>query len=226
MVHEIRIKAQHSCPFLEFANQFSGPVHSYCSREYDIIEVSSSIGSAKQELLSKLFPEDTNWQIVEAGSTSYVMMNCMCEGIYESSITTMVQQAGGIQEYPIRYHQGYEYHKVRCLNKNTLSQVIKEVEALPYLEIQGIEDIGEKGLYQTQMISAFEILDALTPTQLKVLVDAFERGYYAIPRGVRTLDLAEEYDVTRYAVDKSLRKAENKIIQAIMPYLLFKSNKS
>ena len=226
MPYEIRIKAQHTCPFLEFANSFSSPVHSYCSREFDIIEVNSPIDQEHQQLLDQLFPEDTNIQIFRTGSTSYVTMNCRCEGLYESSITTMVQHAGGIQEYPIRYHQGYEYHKVRCLNETTLSLVIKEVEALPYLEVLGIEDIGEKGLYQTQMISAFEILDALTPTQLKVLIDAFEGGYYAIPRGIRTIDLADEYNVSRYAVDKSLRKAENKIIQAIMPYLLFKSNKS
>ncbi|MHA2501944.1 MAG: helix-turn-helix domain-containing protein [Candidatus Kariarchaeaceae archaeon] len=223
MPYEIRIKAQHDCPFLEFANMFSSPVHSYCSREFDIVEIGAKVDESQREMLERLFPADTNWQIFETGSTSYVMMNCKCEGLYEKSITTLVQQAGGIQEYPIRYHQGFEYHKVRCLNETALSQVIKEVEALPYLEILGIEDIGEKGLYRSQMISAFELLDALTSTQLKVLRDAFERGYYNIPRGVRTEDLATEYQVSRYAVDKSLRKAENKIIQAIMPYLLLKS---
>ena len=225
MPFEIRIKAQHSCPFLDFANSFSVPVHSYCSRDYDILEVNTEIDQSHIDLLNELFPKEAACKIIHSGSISYVMMNCLCEGLYEMSITSLVQQAGGMQEYPIRYFQGYEYHKIRCLNETTLSQVLKGVEQLPYLKVMGIENLGERGMYQSQMISAFEILENLTKTQLKVLIDAYEGGYYSIPRSIRTKDLAERYDISRYAVDKSLRKAENKIIQAIMPYLLFKASK-
>ena len=50
---------------------------------------------------------------------------------------------------------------------------------------------------------------------------AFEKGYYEIPRKIRTEDLAEELKITRYAVDRTLRSAENKIMRSIIPFFIF-----
>ncbi|MHA2030757.1 MAG: helix-turn-helix domain-containing protein [Candidatus Kariarchaeaceae archaeon] len=43
-----------------------------------------------------------------------------------------------------------------------------------------------------------------------------------MPRRIRTQDLASEMGVSRYAVEKSLRAAENKLITSFMPFLLFR----
>ena len=228
MVFELRMKTQHNCPFLEYASSFSVPVHSYCSRDYDILEFPIPISEKQLELASELFPHVEDWKVINShtGSKSYIVMNCLCEELYDESITSMIQKSGGILEYPIRYIDGYEYHKIRCLSKETLSHVLEKLEQLPFLEVIAIEDIGDKGLFRSQMISAVDILETLTPKQLEILIKAFEGGYYQIPRDIRTQDIAEDEGVSRYAIEKSLRKAENKIIAAIMPYLLFQSNKS
>lgn len=60
----------------------------------------------------------------------------------------------------------------------------------------------------------------LTTPQRNTLARAVEAGYYSIPRGVSTQDLAEEFDVSDQAVTERLRRAiitlvENALIGAV-----------
>jgi predicted DNA binding protein len=59
----------------------------------------------------------------------------------------------------------------------------------------------------------------LTERQRTALVAAIGRGYYRIPRSVRTEELAESFGISRPAFEALLRKAENKLIAAVFPYL-------
>ena len=47
----------------------------------------------------------------------------------------------------------------------------------------------------------------LTPTQREALVLAVETGYYDIPRGITTVDLADRLDISDQAVTERLRRA-------------------
>jgi len=46
----------------------------------------------------------------------------------------------------------------------------------------------------------------VTTAQREVLVRAVEAGYYSIPRGISTEELAEEFDVSDQAVTERLRR--------------------
>ena len=47
----------------------------------------------------------------------------------------------------------------------------------------------------------------LSPEQKETLMTAVEGGYYSIPRGMSTEDLADEFDVSDQAVTERLRRA-------------------
>jgi hypothetical protein len=46
----------------------------------------------------------------------------------------------------------------------------------------------------------------LTPEQRTTLVSAVHGGYYDIPRGMSTQDLADEYDISDQAITERLRR--------------------
>ena len=54
--------------------------------------------------------------------------------------------------------------------------------------------------------------------QIQIFLMAFEKGYYDIPRKIRTLDLANELGLSRYAVDRTIRATENKIVRSLIPF--------
>jgi len=59
----------------------------------------------------------------------------------------------------------------------------------------------------------------LTNRQTDILMKAFEQGYYDIPRRVKTEELAVQFDITRYGLERTLRTAEKKLVVSVMPFL-------
>lgn len=59
----------------------------------------------------------------------------------------------------------------------------------------------------------------LTPRQRQAIVAATLRGYYRIPRSITTAELARGFGVSRPAFQALLRKAENKLLAGLFPYL-------
>ena len=59
----------------------------------------------------------------------------------------------------------------------------------------------------------------LSDRQRQAIVTGILRGYYRIPRAVKTEELARDFGISRAAFDALLRKAENKLAAALFPYL-------
>lgn len=59
----------------------------------------------------------------------------------------------------------------------------------------------------------------LSDRQRQAILAAMLRGYYRIPRGVTTEELARSFGISRPAFDALLRKAEKKLAAALFPYL-------
>ena len=229
MTYEIRFKAQHDCPFLEFSKSFEHGLFGYCSREFDVLMIPGDVKVENIQLGKKLFKNFDKWKINTTGTeskTSYMIMDCDCENFYfgdEDSITARILKRGGMMKYPIIYEEGWEYHRVLCLDKKVVSKVLELIQTLPTWEILATEDMGIDGLFKSQMLSIQEIIGDLTNHQADILTKAYEGGYYDIPRRIRMQDIADELKITRYGVEKVLRAGENKVIRSIMPYLYFKT---
>jgi hypothetical protein len=56
-------------------------------------------------------------------------------------------------------------------------------------------------------------VDALTERQRDVLTTAFERDYFAVPRGVTADDLAAEFELDKSTVLEHLRRAERNLLE-------------
>ena len=69
-----------------------------------------------------------------------------------------------------------------------------------------------------------DLFTILTEKQRETLIDACRQGYYSIPRTATTEELASVEGISRYAFEKKLRTAENKIMDNIIPFLLLYGN--
>ena len=64
-----------------------------------------------------------------------------------------------------------------------------------------------------------ELLPSLTARQRHAFVTAHEQGYYEIPRGTTTEAVAEVLGVERRTAEEHLRRAENKLAEALVAHL-------
>lgn len=71
-----------------------------------------------------------------------------------------------------------------------------------------------KGLHQYR--SQKKPLESLTERQRDVLQVAFENGYYDVPRGATTKELAREFGVDGSTVSEHLQRAERNLISSVL----------
>ncbi len=87
-----------------------------------------------------------------------------------------------------------------------------------------VERVGTQPLRSLEFEGGFLVpigvlFRGLTDRQRQAIVSAILRGYYRIPRSVRTEELARSLGISRPAFEALLRKAENKLVAALFPYL-------
>lgn len=220
-MYEIVLRVQHDCPYSRIANLFDVPIYEICSDLYDLLIIPQNIDDDTLSIIRKeirdpesleIYFPDNNKQLI------YLYFTCMCN--WDINIVPTVERLGGIIQYPIRYEDGYEYYKIINLNAKTQSSVLKGIEEKDGIEILEINTLGINGIFKSQFLPVNQLINSLTERQIEVIVLAYQKGYYEIPRRTRTKDLADDFGVSRPATEKSLRNAENQILENVIPYLL------
>jgi len=226
-MYEISLKYQHNCEYTQISELFDGECYSYCSDYYDLMIIPQTLSESDVEQIKPHIIDLDSLEIIQSSdnnATTFLYFKCMCN--LSSSISPKLQQRGGIVEQPVRYANGWEYYKITCLNEKTQASLLRFIQTLDKYELLSIRDLGRDGLFKSQFISIHQLVQSMTDRQVEVIVKAYENGYYDIPRYVTTKELADSFDVSRPATEKSLRKAENAIMDAVMPYLFFQKQLS
>ena len=80
------------------------------------------------------------------------------------------------------------------------------------------KDLGEINNVEFKKISynGCPAIESLTNKQRDILITAKNNGYYNFPRKITTFELSELFGLSKATVIEHLRKAESKIISAVI----------
>ena len=113
----------------------------------------------------------------------------------------------------VNHYDGYEYWEVAAWNKKTLqvfsSNLKKQMGSCVILKLQ-----------QTQLADIYfpNVMPQLSPAQKKALELAYKEGYYSYPRKITLEQLAKLVNISLSTFQEHLRKAELKLLPAIIEY--------
>lgn len=117
---------------------------------------------------------------------------------------------------PFMVKDGFEYWHPAAWKKEKLSEFLAKANALENVRAE-LVSIKEEPLN----LFLPNALSSLTPKQRDVLQKAYEEGYYDFPRKASLEEIAKKNGVPRTTFQNHLRKAENKLIPAVLEQLLF-----
>ncbi|WP_129114293.1 helix-turn-helix domain-containing protein [Halegenticoccus tardaugens] len=120
---------------------------------------------------------------------------------------------------PLRYAEGAKFCRLLALDPSALTACYRDLVADGYAV--GVETKREVSAVAQDgpLLTLDDVLPALTSRQREVFAVAYERGYYRIPREVSTASIADAVGVERRTAEEHLRRAENKLVGALVPYL-------
>lgn len=118
---------------------------------------------------------------------------------------------------PLRYARGAKFCRVLALDAGSLTAVYRDLTGEYAVDVESKREVGS--VTPDAPLLTADALPALSPRQREVFTMAHERGYYEIPRETTTEELAAALGVERRTAEEHLRRAENKLADALVEYL-------
>ena len=119
---------------------------------------------------------------------------------------------------PWQYRDGMKIVRVLALNPENLTSFYRDISAEYTVVVESKQKLTE-GESKTPLFSMETHLPALTDRQREVFLAAHECGYYEIPRGTTTTEIAEMVGIGRRTVEHHLRRAEEKFADKLANHL-------
>lgn len=120
---------------------------------------------------------------------------------------------------PLRYAAGAKRCRVLALDPAALTACYRDLVDDGFsVNVEAKREI-ETVAHDAPLLTLGGVLPTLSPRQRETLASAYDRGYYEIPRRTTTTEIAESVGVERRTAEEHLRRAENKLVGALIEYV-------
>lgn len=159
----------------------------------------------------------------EGDGSAALVRFATCACCRSGRVIPTIEAAGNLYLPPSIYSVEGETYQFLVPEDGLDNEVLATLPADVRVLRIGTRALTSLGFEDTFLVPVGNLLSNLTPRQRQAIVLAFARGYYRIPHAVTTGELAQALEISREAFDALLRKAENKLLAALFPYLAAQS---
>jgi len=223
--YEVAFKLQHDCPYNAFSKKHPTAVISHwCNWSRDVLEIAhrdlqndSEMKLGIQELTKSLGTKIIRRSYAKS-NLQVVLMHCACGSIPPPTLPA-IEKRNCLELQPAIYSEGWEWYRVIAFSERDLKNLFKDLDEYCNIEMISRRSISDQSVRETFLVSSASLFGTLTQKQAKALMTALDNGYYRLPRTSNAGKIAELMGVPRTSFVDHLRKAENKILQGVGPYL-------
>lgn len=216
---EILLRLTHDCPFSILSRDFPHvKMFLWCNREHEVMEFVTHGNERTDELLEAAASLGvTVEQFSDGGHIHAIIKECQCTA--ENSVTILFDSCNLLHISPVVYMGGWEHYRLVAFKQSDLTEMTRLIGQHD-IEYQILRKVPFDGFIASSLtLTADALFSELTDKQIEALLTAYTNGYYQMPRRADVQTIADRTDLVRTTFQEHLRKAENKIIAALVPYL-------
>ena len=219
----LRLVIQHSCPLSEpVAASRSARVSHLCHRGAEVILELRDSSPAELDGIAETYRGAggiVELRSEDQGSALVRFPTCAC--CRSAKVISTMEASGYLFLPPSIYRPGggevYQFlGRGERIDPSVLTRLPLGVKVVQ----TGVLPLSSPEFEGGFLVPVGGLFQGLTARQRTAMVTAIRRGYYRIPRPVTTAELARDLEVSREAFEALLRKAENKLLTALFPYLV------
>ena len=229
--YEVAFKLQHDCPYNSFSKEHPAAVISHwCNWSRDVLEIGhrnigdSQVQRALHELVKQLGTKVMRRSLT-TGNLQVVLQHCACDKIPPPTLP-VIERRNCLELQPAVYTGGWEWYHVVAFSERDLKNLFSDLDKHCNIEVVSRRTVSDESVRETFPVSTAALFGALTDKQLRALIVALDNGYYNMPRGSTAGEIARKMRLPRTSFGDHLRKAENKVLQAVGPYLRLKGTEN
>lgn len=215
---EVSFRTQYDYPFIQMSARHPGiPISMWCIWGRELLQVPTQdereLATIEKEI-GKAGRVIDKW--IEAQEARIFMLRCTC-GTYDNSPWNVWEPYQFVDAPPAIYRDGWGYFRVLNFEEERTKELFGALNKLGPTELIRKREIPLNFLPSSVWVNS--LFADLTNKQADALLKAHRYGYYASPREVTTESIARSLGVSRSTYEEHLRKAENRIMASLIPYL-------
>jgi predicted DNA binding protein len=119
--------------------------------------------------------------------------------------------------FPNMIENGWAYHRLIVFKHEALEELLKRLEYAGWF-YKTLRKVPLDGFVASSLtMSADTVLSGLTEKQMEAVPAAHRHGYYNLPRAADVKAIAAKEKIPRTTFQEHLMKAENKLVNALVP---------
>lgn len=216
---EVVLKVTHDCPFGNISRKFpSMKMFSWCNKEHEVYEIIAE----NQEVYSAVLEELTKvTRVLEVSSDHHnihlITTTCFCTK--ENSVNENIEELHLLHISPLVYMRGWEYYRIIAFRHYDLRKLMERLEEKGFV-FDIVRKVPFNGFIASSLtLPADALFSHLTDKQIDALLTAYNYGYYRLPRKLDVQAIASKRRVPRTTFQEHLKKAENKLVSSVIPYI-------
>jgi hypothetical protein len=213
-MHEAVFRIDHESVYADATARVDASIDMWCGGHADLLHVTGDDRYAARDLIDEEVGI-TEW--IDHGYESLAVTHGCLLHLQEGLLEEYLRRHDCLTFYPTSYDNGAILTRVISLKSENLTAMYRDLTDEFPVEVEAKREIG------TVEDAPLMVFDAELPTfserQRTVLTLAHERGYYEIPKGVTTEELAADLDISRRTLEEHLRRAEQKLVEAFLAFM-------
>jgi predicted DNA binding protein len=225
--YEVSFKLQHDCPYNSFSREHPAVVISHwCNWSKDVLEIAhDDIQSQTLQRSIRALAKELGTRIIRRSyarsNLQIVLQQCACDRIPPPTMPA-IERCNCLELQPAIYTDGWEWYRVVAFSEADVKNLFKDLDKYCNVQVLSKRIVSDESVRDTFLLSTATLTGKLTNKQLRALVAALDNGYYQLPRRSTAGEIARRLGLPRTSYVDHLRKAENKVLLAVSPYLRLK----
>ena len=193
-------------------------IFQWCNDKHDIMELimqkQEDYGQIRDEMSKAVEIVD---EIHNGANTHVITKMCSCGG--PGTVQNYLSDPSLLLIPPIAYEKGWENLRLIAFRHESVKKLLSKLREDGF-EVEIIRKKPFDGYIASSLtLTTDALFSGLTEKQVHALLTAFAQGYFRFPRGSDLQTIASKEKISRTTFLEHLKKAENKIITALIPHI-------
>jgi len=220
-IFEVVLKVSSDNFLVNLSRRFpSMKIFIWCNKEKDVVEIFVKNPEDYSLVMEEVHAHPILGLIEEASTDHRLYFNVSeCRCMNQDTIVRHIGELDILNIFPNMIENGWVYHRLIVLSHKDLEELLRRLENWGWV-YKILRKVSFDGFIASSLtLSADHLFSGLTEKQMDAMLTAYRHGYYNLPRDSDVQTIAAKKKVPRTTFQEHLKKAENKLVAALIPYM-------
>ena len=218
---EVVLKVTFNAFLINLSRRFpSAKIFIWCNREHDVIEVTVKNPEEYPLVVEEIRACNTLGVVEESSDNRRLYLSVHeCHCMLQNTIVRHIGTLDLLNIFPNVIENGWVYHRLIVFRHEDLEELLQRLEKWGWV-YKILRKVPFDGFIASSLtLTADALFSDLTQKQMDALLTAHGHGYYELPRKADVQTIAAKERVPRTTFQEHLKKGENKLVAALVPFI-------